>query len=88
MPHLRGRRRHREALPAPPGDEQRRCAGSDAGSPRRSTLPLLAPRPTGPGSYAPARSVYMVKSIFDATDLNTQIVATSWYYTVVVQQLY
>ena len=30
----------------------------------------------------------MVKSIFDAIDLNTQIAATSWYDTVVVQQLY
>ena len=30
-----------KALPAPPGDEQRRCAGSDAVPPRRSTLPLL-----------------------------------------------
>ena len=41
LPHVRSCGRHREALPAPPGSEQRRCAGSDAVPPRRSNLPVL-----------------------------------------------
>lgn len=36
----------------------------------------LVPQPPGRGPSAWARSVYMVKSTFDAIDLNTQIAAT------------
>ena len=32
--------------------------------------------------------VYMVKSTFDAIDLNKQVAAVSWYDNVALQQLY
>ena len=47
--HVRGRRRDREALPAPSGSEQRRCAGSDSVPTRCAALQKLpaAGRPAG-----------------------------------------
>ena len=41
VPHVRICGRHREALPASPGSEQRRCTGSDSVPPRCASLPQL-----------------------------------------------
>ena len=40
------------------------------------------------GSHPATSGVYMLKSTFDAVDLNKQVVAASWYNNVALQQLY
>ena len=58
LPHVRSCRRHREALPAPPGSEQRRRADSDSDAAIRVALPKLpaAGRHAGLLRWTPRRS--------------------------------